>query len=109
MTLYITYDPEFGEVVPDGRVLNWANELEKHVDKSYPNDVKVSVGSEVMLDVIRLWMVRGLFDYRNTYLIFDGKTVEFNEYGNLEKFPTMTTFNILRDIMSEQMAKRNNK
>lgn len=74
--LVIVYDPYNGVAVPDAKV---ANAVENMLN--YPDSV-FYVGNSIILDEIRLRIVRGQIPHTHVKFVYQHKDIFLNQYGN---------------------------
>lgn len=104
--LIIEYDPINGEIVPDGKVREWADDLvkehEEWKEEDYVDDMVVVIGSVVMLDMTRALIVKKRLDHKEvTYSYYDLKQTP-DKFGSLRQWPKGfcdTYDNILEELI----------
>jgi len=82
--LIVEYDPIKGKVVPDGEVRKWAdNVIEMHERNK---GLHTTAGSVIMIDAIRVLVMKGKLAGEKIIFRFEGKDLEV-ERGYLKHWP----------------------
>lgn len=85
--LRVTYDPNDGIVVPDGKTEQWtADVLSKWLEAGKP-DTNITVGSALMVDQFRLKAKQEVFDSSEFMFVFYGKEIALYQGGRCSHWP----------------------
>ena len=92
----VIVDPMEGIAIPDGRVDGWV----KHMINVHNNlgEVKIKIGTEVMLTRIRVAIKRG--EVKDVEFFFNDKKIEHNSAGRLNHWPEGMA-DVHTDLLSE--------
>lgn len=100
--LIIEYDSIDGEVVPDGHVRGWADDLaEGH--KGSKNSIHIVVGSVLMIDATRLLVAEKKLDHREVIYRFGNFDQNPDKNGMLCTWPKGFC-DIYDDILEELLG-----
>jgi len=87
--LIIEYNSVHGEVVPDGRVYKYVDDIiSTFKNPNITSDIVIITGSVVIFDAFRLEIKKGKIDYKKVILRFNEKDYQPNEDGTLNYWPT---------------------
>lgn len=86
MKLIVEYDKDEGYVFPDGKAEHWVDEIIKVFFKQN-RDQKIPVASDLLIHFFRLRLGQGVLKVDQIEFVFDGKTLEHNEYGRITYWP----------------------
>lgn len=86
MKLTIEYDQDKGYIFPDGKAEEWVDKTLEHFLKQ-EEDQHIKVCSSLLVDFFRLRLCQGIIDTSQIEFIFDGVTLEHNEYGRITHWP----------------------
>jgi hypothetical protein len=102
--LVIKYDPDFGDVVPDGKVSSYVDQC---INAARNRTLYFRVGSESILDEFRLRIARGNISPENVEFTYKGSTYKCSEYGVIvgDSIPSMSLERACA-ILKTAMAKR---
>lgn len=82
--LIIEYDPINGEVVPDGKIREWADDLVKEYEELLT--MTVVVGSLIMVDMTRVLIMKEKLDHKDVIYRFGGFDQSPDKRGNLRQW-----------------------
>lgn len=87
--LIIEYDSVIGEIVPDGHVRDWAESIaESYAMCKEPKDLlHTTVSSVLMVDAIRLLIMKGEINHKEVVFRFEGHDLEVDKNGMLRVWP----------------------
>ena len=105
-TLVIEYDPFNGEVVPDGMVHEYVDDI----ISANSDDTEVIVGSVVLFDAFRLAIKKKKIDNRKVKLRFNEEEYQPDENGKLNYWPPGLCYiydEILDGLIIEGLMPRN--
>lgn len=76
--LVIKYDPDFGDVVPDGKIANYVNQC---INAARVSTHYYRVGSELIMDEFRLRIAQETLHCGNIEFTYKGKTYKLSKFG----------------------------
>lgn len=82
--LKVTYDQFFGAAVPDGRAMAWAEEV---VLKAHRYPLRVTVGSHLMIDALRVLLARKDLLQEEVEFWFNGVKLNHTQGGRIDPWP----------------------
>lgn len=87
--LVIKYDPDYGDVVPDGKVASYVDQC---INSARHQTLYFRAGAENILDEFRLRIARGNLAPENIEFTYKGKTYKSSEYGVIlgDDIPSMS-------------------
>jgi hypothetical protein len=101
-----------GICIPDEAIEGWIDNLinlYNYYKKDYDEKCKISISNEIIVDAIRLRVLKGDIDYKEIEFEYKGQKLYLNEYANFseytEEFCTMG-LNIVTQILNLQRKKR---
>jgi hypothetical protein len=77
----ILYDPVGGFAVPDGAARQWAKNVAKSSSGPKEYDFFFHIGTEAMLNSIRLLVVLGEINHKDVVVEFKGEKYELNQFS----------------------------
>jgi len=79
----VTYDPQNGQVVPDGEIAKFVDDMLS----CKRADLELTVGSGTMVNEFRLRVARAELSHRHIQFVFNGEVLIMNEFGRMAVWP----------------------
>ena len=86
MKLTLVYDAMSGYNLCDGRAEGWVDTYLDEFLKGGKNQ-RIVIGSALLIDFFRLRLCEGVIAVNQIEFVFDGKTLDHNEYGRIKHWP----------------------
>lgn len=83
--LTIKYDPTSGKVISDGLIKDWADKVVEDYKEAI--NMNITVGSGVMVDAIRVLIMKGKLNYKEIVFRFRGLDLGVDKNGRLSIWP----------------------
>ena len=103
MVMIVTYDPtDYRSAVPDALALQEAERIIAH-------GVDTVVSNAMVIDCLRLQVVKGKLDKDDLIVQFNGEPLVLNKYANFDQYPKGFgdhSMNIVRELMMTQVRMR---
>lgn len=81
MKLIITYDPDKGDAIADGRCQPLLDFIIDEFSLEMADDFKLDISTENFIDTVRLAVVEGKINHKDVEIIFKSEYLKINEYG----------------------------
>lgn len=108
--LIIEYDTLEGRVIPDGNVLEWADNLAETYNKIDSGDLTIIVSSAIMIDATRLLIKEKKLNHKEVTYKFEEQNIEVDKRGTLRIYPEgfcNTHYNILARLIDWGLKEEN--
>ncbi len=103
MVMIVTYDPtDYRSAVPDALALQEAERIIAH-------GVDTVVSNAMVIDCLRLQVVKGMLDKDDLIVQFNGEPLVLNKYANFDQYPKGFgdhSVNIVQELMMTQIRMR---
>lgn len=89
MKLRVTYNAHAGHVIEDGKAKQWVDKIiSEALNLKEPSHyMTITVASDLLIHFFRLRLGQGVLKVDQIEFVFDGKTLEHNEYGRITHWP----------------------